>query len=207
MRSCLARNSTSLTKEIDSFLTTRLNLPHLWIAEAKALHARYMRQHNTEARLLMAAGLFSESHRTTINHIAPSAIISGQLSYLTTLLNGLQDKNVDGWDYAGQIYLDAIALLRSTKPFTEVSNEVSPPGRNLNEMGSMLSRLVSSLPHMSRSEFSQRVAYHEISAVVMRALFQSRSRGVPTAQKDMNCRNRAIQTLSTSCLEHYIELS
>lgn len=193
MRSCLGRNSTSLTDEIDSFLKDELKLPPLWTAEARALKARYMRKHLVEARLLIDAGIFPEAHLTTIKHIAPHAIISGQLADLSTLLQGLEGRNIDGWTHAGQIYKDAISLLHASGPHKEETLS----SRDFDHITVILTRLVASLPHMERTEFVQRVAYNEICALAMRVILQTQAHDPQMIQQNINLRNRAIQTMST----------
>lgn len=184
----LARHSQAIDGDLESFLTKQLKIPGSWIIEAKALHCRACGDFVEEVRLLMSAQLWTEAHRTLIMHIAPQAIVSGDLSALDLLLHQMSNvDSIDDWNHGGQIYRDATDLiLRERSPIKHKTSDTS--------LGIVLFRLVKNLPRLSQVSFEQRVARHEISTMAIRLLLRV-ERG-----KDLQSYSNDIATQSTSTL-------
>lgn len=81
-RHCRANDDDSidLTDE-ENLLVERFNVPVEWIYEAKALHAKYMKEHFKEAILLIRACQWNRAHQVILEHLAADSIIEGLLYF------------------------------------------------------------------------------------------------------------------------------
>lgn len=176
MKALLARNVEDLGDGCDklAFVKETLLVPDKWINEAKALHARYMQLHVSEAEYLLSAHAWAEAHRTLVQQVAPAAVISGDLEQLRNLLAKFEDVNkVESWTLGGQVYFDYITLL-NLKDDLPAAMAVAPgrgsragsvaPGRN--DLMAVCKRLLGALPNMEQVHFEQKVAVREMGAVV-----------------------------------------
>ncbi len=96
-------------------------VPEAWLWEAKALHARSVRQdHVREVEYLLRARNWAEAHDALVRRVAPRAVIADNTAVLARLLGGVERADlVRGWDAGGQVYMDYLRLL-------ELSAEQSP---------------------------------------------------------------------------------
>ena len=69
-------DSIELIDEED-LLVEKFNVPVEWIYEAKALHARYTKDHYKEAMLLIRACQWNRAHQVILEHLAADSIIEG----------------------------------------------------------------------------------------------------------------------------------
>lgn len=118
VKALLARNVDKLDAEAQAFLTARLKVPRTWLFEAQAIRARYEDDLFSEYELLIKAHLFSAAHSVVVRHLAPEAVIRGDLGMIFTLFSPFQDAFPDrlydlpGWTTGGQVYVDYAACLQ-----------------------------------------------------------------------------------------------
>lgn len=160
----LARHIATIPSQVEeqgliSQLVDQWKLPMDWILEAKALHARSHGDHFLCARDLVLAKSLVEAQKTILQHIAPQAVISTQLSDLEELLTMFTSPTPPGWDIGGQIYLDYISLVHSHGT-TERRRRGSGSRRDA------VVRLLRGLPGMEARTFEQQVAQSEMARVV-----------------------------------------
>lgn len=149
---------------MEHYIVDRLNIPKLWLIEATALALRRRELHEDETRCLIEAGMWDEAHSALITHIAPQSIISGRLHCVQQLLEKFIDvRNVQGWEYGGQVYKDAVELFISAKDIDNSDN-------NARNRRPQIERLKKVLDLMRQQTFEQRVAKHEIAALLIRLL-------------------------------------
>ena len=82
-------DSIDLTDE-ESLLVERFNVPVEWIHEAKALHAKYTKEHFKEAMLLIRACQWNRAHQVILEHLAADSIIEGFFFHMFNILNAIR---------------------------------------------------------------------------------------------------------------------
>ncbi|TGZ78719.1 hypothetical protein EX30DRAFT_350776 [Ascodesmis nigricans] len=116
----LARNISSTDppdEEIEEkliFLTTTLSVPSTWIHESRALHLRSLHLHLPSTTHLLLANRPIEAHKTLTRFVAPSCIISSDLTPLVTLLSLFTPEiqtRIPEWRNGGQVYADYLKLV------------------------------------------------------------------------------------------------
>ncbi|KAL1621746.1 hypothetical protein SLS54_005269 [Diplodia seriata] len=102
-------------------LTTALRIAPSWIYAAKAQHARaVLGDAVKEVQYLLAAGNFARAHEVLCRAVAPAAVVANtqhDLDALAALLAGFAaapEKDVIEWHAGGAVYVDYLALLRSS---------------------------------------------------------------------------------------------
>ncbi|KAM9319705.1 LOW QUALITY PROTEIN: nuclear pore complex protein Nup98-Nup96 [Gastrophryne carolinensis] len=173
-RHCSLRETPeSLTKE--KFLVEKLCIPAQWIHDAKAIRARREGDKHKEALYLLKAGHWNRCHRLVSRYLASDAIINENYSYLYSFLQELsQPENcihIQGWDTAGQVYLDYITVIEMLNSIQQ--NECS--GCELERLHTKVTSICSRVAHihcytakdrLAQSEMAKRVA--NILRVVLR---------------------------------------
>jgi nuclear pore complex protein Nup98-Nup96 len=123
LKALLARNVSKLGDDADpaseQFLTERLRIPRAWIFEARAHEARSRDDRFEEYELLIFAGQLTEAHAIAVRHLAPEAIIRGDLDVLLTLFAPFHEANLPGglddmagWKQGGRVYVDYVACVK-----------------------------------------------------------------------------------------------
>ncbi|GAO48900.1 hypothetical protein G7K_3063-t1 [Saitoella complicata NRRL Y-17804] len=179
IRDILARHFGELSTEdeagVSLFLTEKLKIPPVWILEAKALHARYEQDFQSEATHLLAAKRWTEAHKTIMNHIAPAAVIANELDRLRELLAKFENVDgVKGWEFGGQVYLDYINLVQPVPIAFRPAAQGLPTA---NSHADISRRLLFSLPQLKARVFEQRVAKCEMSACLARSVQAEKAMG------------------------------
>ena len=160
-------------------------IPEAWVWEAKALHARSVRQdHVAEVEFLLRARNWEEAHRTLCRTVAPQAIISGELDELRRLLGGFTNTElVPGWSVGGQVYADYLVLQAQDKD-GDVSAGEPRAGEHREEV---VKRLLAALPAMvregSQAGFHERVAVQEMSGVLGKMMLRGEGIRVSAEQE------------------------
>ncbi|XP_063806920.1 nuclear pore complex protein Nup98-Nup96 isoform X2 [Pseudophryne corroboree] len=113
-RHCVLQETPeSLAKE--NFLIKKLCIPAEWIHEAKAIRSKRDGDKHKEVLYLLRAGHWNQCHRLVARHLASDAIINENYSYLRSFLDELSRPehcvHIQGWDTAGQVYLDFISIV------------------------------------------------------------------------------------------------
>ncbi|XP_069825440.1 nuclear pore complex protein Nup98-Nup96 isoform X2 [Dendropsophus ebraccatus] len=113
-RHCALRETPeTLMKE--KFLIEKLHIPAEWIYEAKAIRARRDGDRHREALYLLRAGHWNQCHKLVCRYLASDAIINENYSYLRSFLDEMSRPencvHIQGWDTAGQVYLDYISVI------------------------------------------------------------------------------------------------
>jgi nuclear pore complex protein Nup98-Nup96 len=177
-RAILSRHSEAIVPGTPTYktLVEQFLIPSSWIWEAKALHARALQDYNAEVEALLKAHDWNEAHKTICEHVAPSAILSGDLDLLNELLSQFENVSwVEQWSSGGQVYLDYIRLLeykdtmdhgrlRGEERIFHGSKQAGLPKEN--GIHDVTRRLLSSLKEMPRKEFMVNVAVQEMAGFV-----------------------------------------
>ena len=71
-------DSIELTDE-EVLMVDKFRVPVEWIHEAKALHAKYAKEHYKEAMLLIRACQWNRAHQVILEHLAADSIIEGNI--------------------------------------------------------------------------------------------------------------------------------
>lgn len=95
----------------ENFLLDELGLPENWIFWAKAVKAGAENLYHEQAKYYLKAKRWSLAHEVIMNHIAPDAIVNGNIPYIKSLLFEFTDRRlISNWLNQGQILLDYIDL-------------------------------------------------------------------------------------------------
>ncbi|KAI9806603.1 MAG: hypothetical protein M1825_006060 [Sarcosagium campestre] len=194
IQALLARHAGEIGDNLadDTFkqLSLEYQIPEAWIWEAKALHARSVKQQPAaEVDYLIKAQRWDEAHAALCRHVAPQAIIEGNTDALKRLLDGFENADqVTDWKLGGQVYDDYLRLLdlreQNAGKFIDIHSSASrgnPPTTTTNaatttttttrqrglprenQMVDVVGRLVNALPAMGRNE--KEMSLHEKVAV------------------------------------------
>ncbi|XP_040282604.1 nuclear pore complex protein Nup98-Nup96 isoform X1 [Bufo bufo] len=173
-RHCALRETLeTLTKE--KFLIEKLCIPAEWIYEAKAIRARREGDHHREALYLLRAGHWNQCHRLVCRHLASDAIINENYSYLRSFLDELSRPencaHIQGWDTAGQVYMDYIGVVEMLNHIRQNESSGCELERLHTKVTSVCNRVdqiqcCNSKDRLAQSEMAKRVA--NILRVVLR---------------------------------------
>ncbi|KAG8544950.1 hypothetical protein GDO81_021581 [Engystomops pustulosus] len=173
-RHCALRESPdTLAKE--KFLREKLCLPPEWIYQAKAIRARRDGDHHREALYLLRAGHWNQCHKLVCRHLASDAIINENYSYLRSFLDELSRPencvHIQGWDTAGQVYLDYIGIIEMLDRIRQNESSGCELERLHTKVTSVCNRVdqihcYNSKDRLAQSEMAKRVA--NILRVVLR---------------------------------------
>ncbi|XP_053312712.1 nuclear pore complex protein Nup98-Nup96 isoform X2 [Spea bombifrons] len=118
----LRQTAESLAKE--AFLVTKLAVPAAWIHEAKAVRAKRQGDRHREALYLLEAGHWNHCHQLVTRYLASDAIVNEDYAYLRRFLDVLalpeHCRHIQGWDTAGQVYLDYISVVEMLHQIQQV---------------------------------------------------------------------------------------
>ncbi|KAM4046585.1 LOW QUALITY PROTEIN: nuclear pore complex protein Nup98-Nup96 [Anomaloglossus baeobatrachus] len=113
-RHCALRETPETLRK-EKFLVEKLRINAEWIYEAKAIRARRDGDRHREALYLLRARHWNQCHKLVCRHLASDAIINENYSYLRSFLDELSRPencaHIQGWDTAGQVYLDYISVI------------------------------------------------------------------------------------------------
>ncbi|XP_075054497.1 nuclear pore complex protein Nup98-Nup96 [Mixophyes fleayi] len=173
-RHCILRETPeSLTKE--NFLIQKLCIPAEWIHEAKAIRSRREGDKHKEVLYLLRAGHWNQCHKLVSRHLASDAIINENFSYLRSFLDELSrpahSAHIQGWDTAGQVYLDYISVVEMLNNVRQLECSGCELERLHNKVTSVCNRVehiqcYTSKDRLAQSEMAKRVA--NILRVVLR---------------------------------------
>ncbi|XP_066444628.1 nuclear pore complex protein Nup98-Nup96 isoform X2 [Eleutherodactylus coqui] len=180
-RHCALRETTeTLTKE--KFLVEKLCIPAEWIYEAKAICARRNGDHHREALYLLRARHWNQCHKLVCRHLASDAIINENYSYLRSFLDELSRPenclHIQGWDTAGQVYLDYISVIQMLNHIRQNDSSGCELERLHTKVTFVCNRVdqihcYNSKDRLAQSEMAKRVA--NILRVVLRLQHSSES--------------------------------
>ncbi|XP_069615683.1 nuclear pore complex protein Nup98-Nup96 [Ranitomeya imitator] len=173
-RHCALRETPeTLAKE--KFLVEKLLIPAEWIYEAKAIRARRDGDHHREALYLLRARHWNQCHKLVCRHLASDAIINENYTYLRSFLDQLSRPencvHIQGWDTAGQVYMDYISVIE----MLELIRQNESSGCELEQLHTKVTfvcnrvdqiHCCSSKDRLAQSEMAKRVA--NILRVVLR---------------------------------------
>lgn len=173
-RHCALRETPeTLTKE--KFLIEKLQIPAEWIYEAKAIRARRDGDRHREALYLLRAGHWNQCHKLVCRHLASDTIINENYSYLSGFLKELARPencaHIQGWDTAGQVYLDYISVIEMLNHIRQNESSGCELERLHTKVTSVCNRVdqihcYNSKDRLAQSEMAKRVA--NILRVVLR---------------------------------------
>ncbi|XP_068122593.1 nuclear pore complex protein Nup98-Nup96 isoform X2 [Hyperolius riggenbachi] len=173
-RHCVLRETPeSLAKE--TFLMEKLCIPPKWINEAKAIRSRREGDKHKEALYLQRSGHWNQCHRLVSRDLASDAIINENYSYLHSFLDELSRPencvHIQGWDTAGQVYQDYIAIIEMLNSIRQNDYSGCELERLHTKVTSVCNRVelipcYKSKDRLAQSEMAKRVA--NILRVVLR---------------------------------------
>ncbi|ORY52187.1 nuclear protein 96-domain-containing protein [Leucosporidium creatinivorum] len=111
IRDLLTRNATGINDETFAFLTETLKIPQTWLYAAQATAEHYNLDLWSEYRLHLAAEQWSQAHEIVVLHLAPEAVIRGDLGLVKRLLECVDERGVEGWEGGGKTFLDYVSCL------------------------------------------------------------------------------------------------
>ncbi|XP_011308001.1 nuclear pore complex protein Nup98-Nup96 [Fopius arisanus] len=100
--------------ERENFLKEQLEIPSIWINEAKAVKALAVKRFGEAAWYLLQAQQWNQAHRIIIQHLAADAVINENYAYLRSLLMPIVPPEchnlVNGWSHQGQLLWDYMEI-------------------------------------------------------------------------------------------------
>lgn len=170
VKAILNRYAGSIGDDLDTCpiftsLVTELKLPHEWIWNAKALHAKsVLGSDNRECRFLLAGGDKAGAHNVFVQSVAPRCIIEEDRRTIAELLDVFRSKGVDtslgAWNDGGSLYEDYLRILH-----------VAEKGGDAGEALQLAKELRAALVEMQLDEsLIVRVAATEMAAEVERVV-------------------------------------
>ncbi|KAM3934269.1 nuclear pore complex protein Nup98-Nup96 [Leptodactylus fuscus] len=173
-RHCALRETPeTLSKE--KFLREKLCIPAEWIYEAKAIRARREGDRHREALYLLRARHWNQCHKLVCRHLASDAIINENYLYLRSFLDEFSRPenctHIQGWDTAGQVYLDYISVIEMLNHIRQNESSGCELERLHTKVTSVCNRVDqihchNSKDRLAQSEMAKRVA--NILRVVLR---------------------------------------
>jgi len=186
LKEIVYKNITSsevLTKD-EKFLIDELEIPKLWVYEAKAIKARYQMDKELEVKNLINCEQYSIAHELVVKYIAPSFILKEKYEELEKILKILKPINLPNWKENGDVYLNYVELKKSyddVKKYFFKSDEDanifnSSGERNLKDLSEQFSKLCENLkgwiPRNMESEYKNNeiICITEMSTTVSSCL-------------------------------------
>ncbi|XP_063987774.1 nuclear pore complex protein Nup98-Nup96 [Diachasmimorpha longicaudata] len=130
--------------ERETFLVKELEIPSMWIDEAKAVKALAVKRYGEAAWYLLQAQQWNQAHDVIIQHLAADAVINENYEYLRDLLGPLVPAEchnlVNGWSHQGQLLWDYMEIAGEIESFVK-AKDVGKIGYRLEMLQPQLSSL------------------------------------------------------------------
>eukprot|EP01080_Neovahlkampfia_damariscottae_P006072 gene6072-10080_t len=123
VKNILSRNIEKITLSIESFLM-ELKIPVLWVYQAKALHAAYTNDFQTQFDIYLECGCkpyLEKAHTLFMNELAPRLLIDEQHKDIMDMLEKLQmvKDQLHNWAIRGDVYLKYYGITEKINEFIE----------------------------------------------------------------------------------------
>ncbi|XP_015116191.1 nuclear pore complex protein Nup98-Nup96 [Diachasma alloeum] len=110
----------------ETFLVEQLEIPSMWINEAKAVKALAVKRYGEAAWYLLQAQQWNQAHGVIIQHLAADAVINENYEYLRDLLGPLVPSEchnlVNGWSHQGQLLWEYMEIAGEIERFVKTKD-------------------------------------------------------------------------------------
>jgi len=149
----------------EDYLVNKFNVPVQWLHEAKALHAKYLGEHSSEAYHLIRAGHWDKAHVGILEHLAANAIIEESYETLKDLLQDISLPErcctVKNWRIGGQVYFDYILLNEKLESIK--MNKSQMTSYHLEDMEAEIASLINRISLMKVTSSRERLSQSEMA--------------------------------------------